>query len=65
MRRGRMITTIEGDIPTAALPQEPAVATTPGPRDISIRHEPEIRGGLKSLQQKGIKITSYSTNEKT
>jgi hypothetical protein len=27
--------------------------------DISIRHEPEIKGGLKALQQKGLKITEY------
>jgi hypothetical protein len=38
---------------------EPAVATTPGIPDISIRKEPEIKGGLKALQQKGLKITNY------
>jgi hypothetical protein len=38
---------------------EPAVSTTPGIPDISIRHEPEIKGGLKALQQKGLKITEY------
>jgi hypothetical protein len=38
---------------------EPAVATTPGIPDISIRKEPEIKGGLKALQQKGLKITDY------
>jgi DNA-directed RNA polymerase subunit RPC12/RpoP len=38
---------------------EPAVSTTPGIPDISIRPEPEIQGGLKALQQKGLKITEY------
>jgi hypothetical protein len=38
---------------------EPAVATTPGIPDISIRKEPEIKGGLKALQQKGVRITNY------
>jgi DNA-directed RNA polymerase subunit RPC12/RpoP len=38
---------------------EPAVATTPGIPDISIRKDPEIKGGLKALQQKGLKITNY------
>jgi hypothetical protein len=41
---------------------EPAVATTPGIPDISIRKEPEIKGGLKALQQKGLKITDYKEN---
>jgi hypothetical protein len=41
---------------------EPAVATTPGIPDISIRKEPEIKGGLKALQQKGLKITNYKEN---
>jgi hypothetical protein len=43
---------------------EPAVSTTPGIPDISIRHTPEIRGGFAELQKKGIKITSYKTSEK-
>ena len=38
---------------------EPAVSTTPGIPDVSIRHEPEIKGGLKELQKKGLKITHY------
>jgi hypothetical protein len=38
---------------------EPAVATTSGIPDISIRKDPEIKGGLKALQQKGLKITNY------
>jgi hypothetical protein len=41
---------------------EPAISTTPGIPDISIRHEPEIKGGLKALQQKGLKITDYKEN---
>jgi hypothetical protein len=28
-------------------------------KDVEIRHEPEIKGGLKALQQKGLKITDY------
>ena len=27
---------------------------------ISIRHEPELKGAFKALQQKGIKITDYN-----
>ena len=41
---------------------EPAVSTTPGIPDISMRHEPEIKGGLKALQQKVLKITDYKEN---
>jgi hypothetical protein len=38
---------------------EPAVATTPGIPDISIRREPEPKGAFKALQQRGLKITDY------
>jgi hypothetical protein len=42
---------------------EPAVATTPGTeylnKQIAIHHTPEIKGGLKALQEKGLKITNY------
>jgi hypothetical protein len=38
---------------------EPAVSTTPGIPDISIRKEPEIKGGLLELKRKGLKITDY------
>jgi hypothetical protein len=38
---------------------EPAVATTPGIPDISILKEPEIKGGLKALKERGIRITYY------
>lgn len=40
---------------------EPAVATTPsiGEESVSIRHEPEIKGALKALKDKGLKITHY------
>ena len=41
---------------------EPAVSTTPGIPDISLHKEPEIKGGLKALQQKGLKITDYKEN---
>jgi len=43
---------------------EPAVSTTPGIPDISIRHEPPLRGGFAELQKKGIKIKDYHTTEK-
>ena len=43
---------------------EPAVSTTPGIPDISIRHTPEIRGGFAELQKKGLKIKDYHTTEK-
>jgi hypothetical protein len=39
--------------------EETLVAQTPGIPDVSIRHTPEIKGGLKALQEKGIKITDY------
>ena len=40
---------------------EPAVATTPGINEdsVAIRHTPEIKGGLKELQKRGLKITYY------
>ena len=38
---------------------EPAVATTPGVPDVSIRHEPPLRGGFAELQKKGSRFTSY------
>ena len=40
---------------------EPAVATTPGINgdSVAIRHTPEIKGGLKELQKRGLKITYY------
>jgi hypothetical protein len=43
---------------------EPAVATTPGIRDISIRHTPPLRGGFAELQKKGLRIKDYHTTEK-
>jgi DNA-directed RNA polymerase subunit RPC12/RpoP len=43
---------------------KPAVSTTPGIPDISIRHTPPIRGGFAELQKKGIKIKDYHTTEK-
>src|SRR5688572_7319391 len=40
---------------------EPAVATTPGIQDISIKHEPKLKGGFAQLAKKGtIRFTSYS-----
>jgi DNA-directed RNA polymerase subunit RPC12/RpoP len=40
---------------------EPAVGTTPSINEdsVAIRHQPEIKGGLKELQKKGLKITHY------
>jgi hypothetical protein len=43
---------------------EPAVATTPGIPDVSIRHTPPIRGGFAELQKKGLRIKNYKTTEK-
>jgi hypothetical protein len=31
-------------------------------KDIAIRHKPEIKGGLKALKEKGLKITDYKEN---
>jgi ribosomal protein L30/L7E len=43
--------------------QETLVSTTLGidylNKSVEIHHEPEIKGGLKALQQRGIKITNY------
>jgi predicted RNA-binding Zn-ribbon protein involved in translation (DUF1610 family) len=43
--------------------QETLVATTPGQdylnKKVEINHTPEIKGGLKALKDKGIRITSY------
>ena len=43
------------------LETEPAISTTPtiGADSVAIRHEPEIKGGLKALKDKGLKITHY------
>jgi hypothetical protein len=39
---------------------EPAVATTPSiGESVSVRHEPKIKGALKALKDKGLKITHY------
>src|SRR5919112_1520959 len=40
---------------------EPAVSTTPGigAESVAIRHEPEIKGGLKALKDRSLKITHY------
>jgi hypothetical protein len=43
--------------------QETLVAQTPGQdyliKKVEIKHTPEIKGGLKALQQRGIKVTYY------
>jgi hypothetical protein len=47
------------------LETEPAISTTPGIPDISIRKEPELRGGFAQLAKKGtIRFTDYHTTEK-
>jgi hypothetical protein len=38
---------------------EPAVATTPGIPDVSIRHEPELKGAFKALKDNGLRFTHY------
>ena len=38
---------------------EPAITSVGYTPDVSIRHEPTLRGGLKALEQKGLKITDY------
>jgi hypothetical protein len=40
---------------------EHAIATTPGigADSVAIRHQPEIKGSLKALRDKGLKITHY------
>jgi hypothetical protein len=40
---------------------EPAVSTTPD-IPISLHKETEIKGGLKALKDKGLKITKYDEN---
>ena len=42
-------------------PAVAAVATTPGigADSVAIKHDPEIKGGLKALKDKGLKITHY------
>jgi hypothetical protein len=63
--RGRMITTLEGDIPIAAEPHEPAVSTTPKPVNPFDRKPVPMKGGFEALSKKGtLKFTSYSTTEK-
>jgi hypothetical protein len=45
---------------------EPAVTSiqTNMADEVEIRHTVPIRGGFAELQKKGLKITSYKTNEK-
>jgi len=44
---------------------ETLIAHPPSPHeaDVRIHHEPEPRGGLAALQEKGLKITSYSETD--
>jgi hypothetical protein len=43
---------------------EPAITSVSNTPDVSIRHEPSLRGGFAELQKKGLRFTSYSTTEK-
>jgi uncharacterized Zn ribbon protein len=43
---------------------EPAITSVSNTPDVSIRHEPPIRGGFAELQKKGLKIKDYHTTEK-
>jgi ribosomal protein L37AE/L43A len=43
---------------------EPAITSVSNTPDVSIRHEPPIRGGFAELQKKGLKIKDYRTTEK-
>src|ERR671918_1937071 len=40
---------------------EPAITSISNTPDVSIRHEPELRGGFAQLAKKGIRFTSYQT----
>jgi hypothetical protein len=46
---------------------EPAVTSiqTDQSKEVEIRHTVPLRGGFKSLSEKGLRFTSYSTTEKT
>jgi len=44
---------------------EPAITSVSSTPDVSIRHEPTLRGGFAELQKKGLKIKDYHTTEKT
>jgi hypothetical protein len=49
-------------VPQETEPDITSVGTVP---DVSIRHEPELRGGFAALAKKGtIHFTSYNTTEK-
>ena len=44
---------------------EPAITSIQNTPDVSIYHEPTLKGGFAQLAKKGtIRFTSYSTNEK-
>ena len=45
---------------------EPAVTSiqTDPSKEVEIRHTVPLRGGFKSLSEKGLRFTSYSTTEK-
>jgi hypothetical protein len=44
-------------------PQITSIQTDPS-KEVEIRHTVPLRGGFKSLSEKGLRFTSYSTTEK-
>ena len=42
---------------------EPAITSIDYNEDVRIKKEPIIKGGLKALRDKGLKITSYSATD--
>jgi hypothetical protein len=38
---------------------EPAITSVSNTPDVSIRHEPELRGAFKALKDKGLRFTHY------
>jgi hypothetical protein len=57
--------TVAFEIPVNIQNVEPAVSCpdTPDLTDIQIEHQPEPAGGFKMLQNKGLRITSYSETD--
>jgi hypothetical protein len=43
---------------------EPAITSIGNTPDVSIRHEPPLRGGFAELQKRGLRIKDYHTTEK-
>ena len=43
---------------------EPAITSVSNTPDVSIRHEPTLRGSFAELAKKGLRFTTYNTTEK-